>query len=106
MTFPTTHPALARALALRPRILILDEATSALDPESEAIIRANFPKISAGRTVLNVSHRLTNLTDMDAIIVIDAGRITDVAPHKVLLERCELYQSLWFTQNPHLKPVQ
>ncbi len=95
--------ALARALVMRPRILILDEATSALDPESEAIIRDNFPKISAGRTVFNVSHRLTNLTDMDAILVLDAGRIVDFAPHATLVQRCEVYQTLWYTQNPHLR---
>lgn len=95
--------ALARALVMRPRILILDEATSALDPESEAIIRDNFPKISAGRTVFNVSHRLTNLTDMDAILVLDAGKVVDFAPHHVLVERCEVYQMLWYTQNPHLR---
>jgi len=95
--------ALARALVMRPRILVLDEATSALDPESEAIIRDNFPRISAGRTVLNVSHRLTNLTDMDAILVLDAGKVVDFAPHDTLVERCEVYQALWYTQNPHLR---
>lgn len=95
--------ALARALLGRPRVLILDEATSALDPESEAIIRSNFPRIASGRTVLNVSHRLSNLVDVDAIIVIDAGRIVDFAPHDTLLKRCDLYRSLWLTQNPHLR---
>jgi len=95
--------ALARALVMRPRILILDEATSALDPESEAIIRDNFPRISAGRTVINVSHRLTNLTGMDAIIVLDAGKIVDAAPHDLLVKRCEIYKTLWYMQNPHLR---
>ena len=95
--------ALARALLMRPKILVLDEATSALDPESEAIIRDNFPLIAAGRTVINISHRLSNLTDLDMIVVVDAGRIVDCGPHTELLRRCELYQSLWFTQNPHLR---
>lgn len=95
--------ALARALVMRPRILILDEATSALDPESEAVIRDNFDKIAAGRTVFNVSHRLTNLTGMDAILVLDAGQVVDYAPHHILVERCEVYQTLWYTQNPHLR---
>ena len=95
--------ALARALLMRPRVLILDEATSALDPESEAIIRGNFPRIAAARTVINISHRLSNLTDMDIIVVIDAGRVVDAGPHAELVARCELYQSLWYTQNPHLR---
>jgi ATP-binding cassette, subfamily B, bacterial HlyB/CyaB len=95
--------ALARTLLMRPRILVLDEATSALDPESEAIIRENFPRIAASRTVINISHRLSNLTDMDMIVVVDVGHVVDVAPHLELLSRCELYQSLWYTQNPHLR---
>jgi ATP-binding cassette subfamily B protein len=90
--------ALARALVTRPRILILDEATSALDPESEAIIRANFPRIAAGRTVLNVSHRLANLVAMDAVLVLDEGRMVDFAPHGELMRRCELYRTLWESQ--------
>ena len=94
--------ALARALLQRPRILILDEATSALDAESEAAVRANFPAFSAGRTVINISHRLSLLTDMDAILVLDEGRVVDFAPHATLLQRCELYRTLWNTQNPYL----
>jgi ATP-binding cassette subfamily B protein len=90
--------ALARALAGRPRILILDEATSALDPESEAIIRANFPRLAANRTVLNVSHRLSNLIGMDAILVIDEGRLVDFGPHAELMRRCRLYRALWESQ--------
>jgi ATP-binding cassette, subfamily B, bacterial HlyB/CyaB len=89
---------LARALVTRPRILILDEATSALDPESEAIIRANFPRIAAGRTVINVSHRLSNLVAMDAVLVLDEGRVVDFAPHAQLMDSCELYRTLWESQ--------
>jgi subfamily B ATP-binding cassette protein HlyB/CyaB len=90
--------ALARALVTRPRILILDEATSALDPESEAIVRANFPRMAAGRTVFNVSHRLSNLVAMDAILVLDEGRVIDIGAHGELMQRCELYRTLWDSQ--------
>jgi len=96
--------AIARALLARPRILILDEATSALDAESETSIMERFPQIAMGRTVINISHRLNLLVSMDRILVLDKGQVVDFAPHRVLVERCELYRNLWFRQNPHLAP--
>ncbi|MBF0582947.1 MAG: peptidase domain-containing ABC transporter [Magnetococcales bacterium] len=91
--------AIARALLLSPRLLIFDEATSALDPESEAIIRHSLSKISSGRTMIIVSHRLSSLTSTDAILVLDKGEVVDFAPHEVLLERCKIYRHLWDQQN-------
>lgn len=90
--------AIARALLLSPRLLIFDEATSALDPESEAIIRRSLNQISAGRTMIIVSHRLSSLTTTDAILVLDKGKVMDFAPHAVLLERCDVYKHLWEQQ--------
>lgn len=90
--------AIARALIMRPRILILDEATSALDPESEAIVRRNLRRIAAGRTVIIVSHRLSTLTDAQAIMVMDRGRVLDIGRHGELLQRCPDYLSLWNQQ--------
>jgi len=94
--------AIARALLRNPPILIFDEATSALDPESEAIIQANMRDIAAGRTVFNVSHRLSSLVNSNAIMVIDRGIIVDLAPHAVLLERCDIYRHLWERQTAHM----
>ena len=91
--------AIARILLLSPRLLIFDEATSALDPESEAIIRHSMDKISAGRTMLVISHRLSSLVKSDAIMVLEQGEVIDFAPHNVLLERCEIYKHLWHQQN-------
>ena len=91
--------AIARALMVRPRLLILDEATSALDPDSEAIFMDNLASIAAGRTVLIVSHRLSMLVRCTAIIVMEKGRIVDGGPHAELLGRCALYQHLWSQQN-------
>lgn len=89
---------IARALLRNPPIMIFDEATSALDPESEVIVQNNMREIAAGRTIFNVSHRLSTLVNSDQIIVLDAGRIIDVAPHSILMSRCELYRQLWMTQ--------
>lgn len=89
---------IARALVTNPRILILDEATSALDPESEAIVKRSIKGIAAGRTVIIVSHRLSMLTDADAILVLDRGQLVDVGPHSQLVTRCTTYRHLWNQQ--------
>jgi ATP-binding cassette, subfamily B, bacterial HlyB/CyaB len=94
--------AIARALIIDPRILILDEATSALDPESEVLVNSNLVRIASGRTMVIASHRLSSLTKCDQIMVLEMGRLVDIAPHRTLLDRCALYRQLWAQQNRHL----
>jgi ABC-type bacteriocin/lantibiotic exporter with double-glycine peptidase domain len=94
--------AIARALIHDPRILILDEATSALDPESEALVNANIARIAQGRTMVVVSHRLSSLTEMDQIIVLDHGCVMDVGPHRDLVDRCPVYRQLWQQQTRYM----
>ncbi len=89
---------IARALLPQPLIMVLDEATSALDPESEAIVQENLDRISQGRTMIIVSHRLSSLAKSDVILVFDQGRIVDAGSHRELLKRSELYQHLWRQQ--------
>jgi subfamily B ATP-binding cassette protein HlyB/CyaB len=93
----------ARALLMKPRLLIFDEATSALDPESEAIVQKNLSEIARGRTMIIVSHRLSSLVTSDAILVLDQGRVVDFAPHPILLERCSIYAHLWQQQTHHIQ---
>jgi ATP-binding cassette, subfamily B, bacterial HlyB/CyaB len=95
--------ATARALLMRPRLLIFDEATSALDPESEAIVQKNLAEIARGRTMIIVSHRLSSLVTADAILVLDQGKVVDFAPHPILLERCSIYAHLWQQQTHHIQ---
>lgn len=95
--------ATARALLMRPRLLIFDEATSALDPESEAIVQANLTEMARGRTMIIVSHRLSSLVQADAILVLERGRVLDLAPHATLLERCPIYAHLWHQQTQHIQ---
>jgi ATP-binding cassette, subfamily B, bacterial HlyB/CyaB len=90
--------AIARSLITDPRLLVFDEATSALDSESEAIIRRNLRRIAEGRTVIVVSHRLSMLSDANAILLIDNGRIADIGPHDQLLSRSTTYRLLWNQQ--------
>jgi HlyB family type I secretion system ABC transporter len=94
--------AIARALISNPRIMILDEATSALDPESEALVNANLVRIGKGRTMVIVSHRLSSLVNCDLIMVLDQGKMIDIAPHDTLLGRCSIYRTLWNQQNRHV----
>lgn len=90
--------AIARALIAEPRILIFDEATSALDPESEVIIRRNLRRIGEGRTVIVVSHRLSMLTEADATLVLDRGRVIGLGRHDQLLLQCPTYRQFWSQQ--------
>ena len=95
--------AIARAVIADPKLMILDEATSALDPESEALVNANLVRLSKGRTMVVVSHRLSSLVECDQILVLDKGTVVDMAPHRTLLERCSIYRLLWAQQNRHME---
>lgn len=86
--------AIARALVTNPRILIFDEATSALDYESENIIQRNMRKISTGRTVLIIAHRLSAVRHADRIITIEAGRLVEDGTHDELMKKAGRYATL------------
>jgi ATP-binding cassette subfamily B protein len=96
--------AIARALLIDPPVLILDEATSALDAESEAIVNANLRRMAKGRTVISISHRLSMLVEADAILVLERGKVYDLGTHEELLQRCDIYRTMWYQQNRHLDP--
>ncbi len=86
--------AIARALVTNPRILIFDEATSALDYESENIIQRNMRKISTGRTVLIIAHRLSAVRQADRIITIEGGRLVEDGTHDELIKKAGRYATL------------
>lgn len=86
--------AIARALVTNPRILIFDEATSALDYESERIIQDNMRKISQGRTVLIIAHRLSTVRRADRILTLERGRLVEDGSHDELVRRNGRYANL------------
>ncbi|MFP9135487.1 type I secretion system permease/ATPase, partial [Shewanella algae] len=93
--------AIARALVTDPKILIFDEATSALDYESESIIQANMRRISQGRTVFIIAHRLSAVKDSNRIMVLDKGRLVEQGSHQQLIEQAGIYAQLHSIQNHH-----
>ncbi|WP_171175251.1 ABC transporter ATP-binding protein [Ruegeria sp. HKCCD8929] len=91
--------ALARAILKDAPILVLDEATSALDSEVEASIQAALHRVMEGKTVLAIAHRLSTLSEMDRIVVLDQGRIAESGTHEVLLAQGGLYAQFWHRQS-------
>lgn len=90
--------AIARAVLQGAPIMVLDEATSALDSESEQIIKSSFKEILKGKTAIVVAHRLSTLSDMDRIIVMDEGKIVEDGSHDELLAHDGVYAKLWRRQ--------
>jgi subfamily B ATP-binding cassette protein HlyB/CyaB len=90
--------AIARALAINPRILILDEATSALDLESEQAIQNSMREICRGRTVLIVAHRLSAVRHATRIVTVERGRVVEDGTHEELLRAGGRYARLWAAQ--------
>ncbi|MBD3871688.1 MAG: thiol reductant ABC exporter subunit CydD [Acidobacteria bacterium] len=86
--------ALARAFLADAPLLILDEPTADLDPRLEAELDLVLEDLLAGRSTLIIAHRIPTVIAADRVVVLDDGRVVDVAPHEVLLERCELYRRL------------
>lgn len=93
--------AIARAVLRKSPIIVLDEATSALDSESEQIIKESFKDVLKGKTAIVVAHRLSTLSEMDRIIVIENGRCVEDGTHKDLLKKNCAYAALWRRQQQH-----
>ena len=89
---------IARAFLKNPEILILDEATSALDTVTEVLIQEAISRLSVGRTVLVVAHRLSTIKNADNIIVLTQNGIEESGTHEELLAKQGIYHDLYNAQ--------
>ncbi|MEP7055094.1 MAG: ABC transporter ATP-binding protein [Actinomycetota bacterium] len=89
---------IARALVRDPAILVLDEATSAVDNETEAAIQRSLDRVSAGRTMLVIAHRLSTVRHADRIHVLERGEVVEAGTHDELVASGGLYAALWRVQ--------
>ena len=87
--------AIARVMLKNAPILILDEATAFADPDNEAKVQAAFSRLSAGKTVIMIAHRLSTVAGADAIYVLDGGRLAEQGTHAELVEAGGLYARMW-----------
>ncbi len=91
--------AIARAILKNSPILILDEATSSLDSESEMLIQDALKNLMRGKTTIVIAHRLSTIMQMDRILVLENGQITEEGRHRELLKiKQGTYQKLWEIQ--------
>ena len=91
----TQRIAIARAMLKNAPILILDEATAFADPDNEAKVQAAFSKLSEGKMVIMIAHRLSSVTEVDRIYVLKNGQICQSGTHENLLSQDGLYAHMW-----------
>lgn len=89
---------IARALVKKPKILILDDSSSALDYATDAKLRQNLRSLDYKPTVFWVSQRTGSVRHADKIIVLDGGNLVGIGTHEQLLNDCEVYREIHFSQ--------
>lgn len=87
--------AIARVMLKNAPIIVLDEATAFADPENEAAVQRAFEKLSHGKTVVMIAHRLTTVQNADCIYVLRDGKIAESGTHAQLMERRGIYRNMY-----------
>ena len=89
---------ISRALAAHPKILILDDSSSALDYKTDAALRSAIKEHYAGTTTIMVAQRVSSIMNLNNILVVEDGRILAAGTHEELLEKCNLYRTIYESQ--------
>ncbi len=89
---------IARAMLKKPKILILDDSTSAVDTATESKIRASLKSALPDTTKLIIAQRISSIIEADKIVVLDDGRIVGYGNHAELMENCEAYKEIYYSQ--------
>jgi len=90
--------AIARAIVIKPPILLLDEPTAALDAEAEQQVMESIRKVSAKRTTFLITHRLSTLTESDKVIYLVNGHVAEMGTHKKLMNQGGIYAQTVLSQ--------
>ena len=90
---------IARAMLKNTPILILDEATAFADPDNEAKVQAAFSRLSEGKTVIMIAHRLSSVKNADRIFVLKDGEICQTGKHEKLEQADGMYAHMWNEYN-------
>lgn len=94
---------IARAMLKNAPILILDEATAFADPDNEDKVQKALSKLSKGKTVIIIAHRLSSVVGVDNIYVLKDGKIEEMGSHRELVEKGGLYSHMWEEYNKSAK---
>lgn len=89
----------ARAFLKNAPVLILDEATAFADPDNERLVQQAFEKLSKGKTVIMIAHRLSTVTNADRIYVLADGKIAESGTHTELISENGIYSRMWSEYN-------
>jgi ATP-binding cassette subfamily B protein len=87
--------AIARAIAVAPRVLILDDATASVDATTEARIRRGLREAMRDRTTIIIAHRLSTISLADEVVVLESGRVAARGRHDDLLDRDDVYRQIY-----------
>jgi len=86
---------IARIALADPAVIVLDEATSSLDPATEAAVESALAAVAEGRAVVTIAHRLSTAERADRVVVMEHGKVVEVASHDELVEQGDRYARLW-----------